>query len=296
MNVFMTGASGWIGSAVVPELLTAGHSVRGLARSERSAAVLRAAGVEPVAGDLDQLDVLRTAAEAADAVIHLANKHDWSDLAATNRAERAAVQTFCDALEDSGKPFLLASGTAIPVGHTLTELDANPASGPDAPRGGTEALAIEYATRGVRSVALRFAPSVHGAGGDHGFLALLVQAARDHGAAGYVGDGSNRWTAVNRLDAAGMVALALEKATPGSAAHAAAEVLTTRQIAEAIGATLGVPTVPVAPEAVAEHFGWLGPIFAMDLPASADLTRERLGWVPTHPTLAEDLAAGAYTS
>jgi len=296
MNVFVTGASGWIGSAVVPELLTAGHSVRGLARSERSAAALRAAGVEPVAGDLDQLDVLRTAAEAADAVIHLANKHDWSDLAATNRAERAAVQTFCDALEDSGKPFLLASGTAIPVGHTLTELDANPASGPDAPRGGTEALAIEYATRGVRSVALRFAPSVHGAGGDHGFLALLVQAARDHGAAGYVGDGSNRWTAVNRLDAAGMVALALEKATPGSAAHAAAEVLTTRQIAEAIGATLGVPTVPVAPEAVAEHFGWLGPIFAMDLPASADLTRERLGWVPTHPTLAEDLAAGAYTS
>lgn len=296
MNVFVTGASGWIGSAVVPELLTAGHSVRGLARSERSAAALRAAGVEPVAGDLDQLDVLRTAAEAADAVIHLANKHDWSDLAATNRAERAAVQTFCDALEGSGKPFLLASGTAIPVGHTLTELDANPASGPDAPRGGTEALAIEYATRGVRSVALRFAPSVHGAGGDHGFLALLVQAARDHGAAGYVGDGSNRWTAVNRLDAAGMVALALEKATPGSAAHAAAEVLTTRQIAEAIGATLGVPTVPVAPEAVAEHFGWLGPIFAMDLPASADLTRERLGWVPTHPTLAEDLAAGAYTS
>ena len=296
MNVFMTGASGWIGSAVVPELLTAGHSVRGLARSERSAAALRAAGVEPVAGDLDQLDVLRTAAEAADAVIHLANKHDWSDLAATNRAERAAVQTFCDALEGSGKPFLLASGTAIPVGRTLTELDANPASGPEAPRGGTEALAIEYATRGVRSVALRFAPSVHGAGGDHGFLALLVQAARDHGAAGYVGDGSNRWTAVNRLDAAGMVALALEKATPGSAAHAAAEVLTTRQIAEAIGATLGVPTVPVAPEAVAEHFGWLGPIFAMDLPASADLTRERLGWVPTHPTLAEDLAAGAYTS
>ena len=296
MNVFMTGASGWIGSAVVPELLTAGHSVRGLARSERSAAALRAAGVEPVAGDLDELDVLRTAAEAADAVIHLANKHDWSDLAATNRAERAAVQTFCDALEGSGKPFLLASGTAIPVGHTLTEEDANPASGPDAPRGGTEALAMEYATRGVRSVALRFAPSVHGAGGDHGFLAMLVQAARDHGAAGYVGDGSNRWTAVNRLDAAHLVALALEKSGAGTAAHAVAEVLTTRRIAEAIGAAPRVPTVPVAPEAVAEHFGWLGPIFAMDLPASADLTRELLGWVPTHPTLAEDLAAGAYTS
>ena len=296
MNVFMTGASGWIGSAVVPELLAAGHTVRGLARSERSAAALRAAGVEPVTGDLDQLDLLGTAAEAADAVIHLANKHDWSDLAATNRAERAAVQTFCAALEGSGKPFLLASGTAMPLGHTLTEEDVNPASGPDAPRGGTEALAMEYAARGVRSVALRFAPSVHGAGGDHGFLALLVAAAREHGAAGYVGDGSNRWTAVNRLDAGRLVALALEKSGAGTAVHAVAEVLTTRRIAEAIGAALHVPTIPVAPEAVTGHFGWLGPIFAMGLPASADRTRERLGWVPNRPMLAGDRAAGAYTS
>lgn len=296
MNVFMTGATGWIGSAVVPELLAAGHSVRGLARSDGSAAELRAAGVEPLAGDLDQLDVLRAAAEAADAVIHLANKHDWSDVAGMNRAERSAVQAFCDALEGSGKPFLLASGTAIPVGHTLTELDSNPASGPDAPRGGTEALAMEYAARGVHSVALRFAPSVHGAGGDHGFLALLVQAACDHGAAGYVGDGSNRWTAVNRLDAAHLVALALQDSAPGSVVHAAAEELTTREIAEAIAAALKVAPVSVAPDAVEAHFGWLGPVFALDLPASAELTRERLGWTPTHPTLAEDLAAGAYAS
>ncbi|MGC3992710.1 MAG: SDR family oxidoreductase [Propionicimonas sp.] len=295
MDVFMTGASGWIGSAVVPELIAAGHAVRGIARSDRSAAALRDAGVEPVAGDLDQLDVLREQALAADAVVHLANKHDWSDQAGTNRAERAAVQTFVTALEGTGKPFLLASGTAIPVGRTLTELDANPTSGPDAPRGGTEALAMDYAARGVRSIAARFAPTVHGPH-DHGFMAILVQAARDHGFSGYPGDGANRWTAVNRLDAGRLVALALDAAPAGTAVHAVAEVVTTRQIAEAIGAALDLPVAPVEPDHVREHFGWLGAFFAMDLPASADLTRQRFGWEPTHATLAEDLAAGAYTS
>lgn len=295
MNVFMTGASGWIGSAAVPELLAMGHRVRGIARSERSAAALREAGVEPVPGDLDQLDVLRAEAERADAVIHLANKHDWSNPAESNRAERAAVETFVTALEGSGKPFLLASGTAILVAKTLTELDANPTSGPDAPRGGTEALAMEYADRGVRSVALRFAPTVHGAG-DHGFMARLVETARERGVSGYVGDGSNHWTAVHRFDAGRLVALALAQASAGSAVHAVAELLTTRAIAEAIGEALGVPVVSVDPDRVAEHFGWLGAIFALDLPASATLTRERFGWTPTHPTLAEDLAAGAYTA
>jgi nucleoside-diphosphate-sugar epimerase len=295
MNVFMTGASGWIGSAAVPELLAAGHHVRGIARSERSAIALRAAGVEPVAGDLDQLDVLRAEAERADAVIHLANKHDWSNPAESNRAERAAVETFVTALEGSGKPFLLASGTAMVLGRTLTELDANPYSGPEAPRGGAEALAMEYADRGVHSVALRFAPTVHGAG-DHGFLARLVQTARERGVSGYVGDGSNRWAAVHRFDAGRLVALALAKVSAGSAVHAVAELLTTRSIAEAIGAALGVPVGSVDPDRVTEHFGWLGAIFALDLPASAALTRERFGWTPTHPTLAEDLAAGAYTA
>ncbi|MCA0295807.1 MAG: NAD(P)H-binding protein [Actinobacteria bacterium] len=295
MNVFMTGASGWIGSAVVPELRAAGHTVRALARSTASADALRLAGVEPVDGDLDRPEVLAAEAGRADAVIHLANKHDWSNPAESNRAERAAVDAFVRALEGTGKPFLLASGTAIPIGDVLTEEDRNPAAGPDAPRGGTEALAMEYAGRGVRSVALRFAPNVHGAGGDHGFLAQLVRIARERGASGYVGDGANRWTAVNRLDAGALVALALAGAPAGSAVHAVAETLTSRQIADAIGAALGVPPVSVAPDQVGEHFGWLGAIFAMDLPASAELTRQRLGWVPTRATLAEDLAAGHYT-
>lgn len=296
MNVFLTGASGWIGSAAVPELQAAGHRLRALARSATSAAALRERGVEPVSGDLDDLDVLSDEAGRADAVLHLANKHDWSNVAESNRAERAAVATFTAALEGSGKPLLLASGTAIPLGRTLTEDDPNPSVGPDAPRGGAEALAMEYATRGVGSVGLRFAPTVHGSGGDHGFVALLVRIARERGVSGYVGDGSNRWTAVHRLDAGHLIALALTGATAGSLVHAVAEEVTGRTIAEAIGRALGVPVAAVAPEEVTAHFGWLGRIFAMDLPASAELTRQRLGWSPTHPTLAEDLASGAYTS
>ncbi|MFT4108871.1 SDR family oxidoreductase [Propionicimonas sp.] len=295
MDVFMTGASGWIGSAVVPELISAGHTVRGIARSDRSAAALSDAGVEPIAGDLDQLEILREQAAAADAVVHLANKHDWSNQAETNRAERAAVQAFVTALEGTGKPFLLASGTAIPVGRTLTELDPNPTSGPDAPRGGTETLAMDYAARGVRSIAARFAPTVHGPR-DHGFMAILVRVARERGFSAYPGDGTNRWTAVNRPDAGRLVALALDAAPAGTAVHAVAEIVTTRQIAEAIGAALDLPVAPVAPDRVREHFGWLGAFFAMDLPASAELTRTRFGWEPTHATLAEDLAAGAYAS
>jgi nucleoside-diphosphate-sugar epimerase len=278
-------------------LLAAGHELRALARSAGSAEALRAAGVQPVEGDLDQTEVLAAEARRADAVIHLANKHDWSDPAESNRAERAAVQTFVTALEGTNKPFLLASGTAFPAGHVLSEADPSPYSGPDAPRGGTEALAMEYAGRGVHSVAVRFAPTVHGTGGDHGFIALLVRAARERGESAYVGDGSNRWTAVNRLDAGRLIALALESAPAGSVVHAVAEeAVTSRSIAEAIGAALGVPVVSVPAERAEEHFGWIGRIFAMDLPASAELTRERFGWTPTYPTLAQDIAAGAYTS
>lgn len=296
MDVFVTGASGWIGSASSAELLAAGHRVRGLARSERSAEALRAAGVEPVAGDLDTLDVLAAEARRADAVLHLGNKHDFDNQAEMNRTERAAVETFVTALDGTGKPFLLASGTAIPTSGPLTELMANPTSGPDAPRGGTENLALDHVGRGVGSVALRFAPTVHGPG-DHGFVARLVEIAREHGAAGYEGDGSNRWTAVHRRDAARLVLLALERAEPGTIVHAVAEeAVTSRSIAEAIGAALGLPTVSVDPADVMSHFGWLGWIYGMDLPATAQLTRERFGWHPVEATLAEELAAGAYTS
>lgn len=294
MNVFMTGASGWIGSAAVPELLAAGHRVSGLARSDSSAAALRAAGVDPVPGDLDDLAALRAAAERADAVIHLGNKHDWSDQAATNRTERLAVETFVAALVGTGKPLLLASGTAIPVGRPLTEDDPNPASGPLAPRGGTESLALSQVGEGVHAVALRFAPTVHGAG-DHGFVAQLVRTARERGVSGYVGDGQNRWTAVDRGDAGRLVALALDGAPSGFRAHAVAETITTLSIATAIGTALGLPVASIDPDQAGQHFGWLGAFFAMDLPASSDRTRAVLGWAPTGPGLLDDLAAGGYT-
>jgi len=296
MDVFMTGASGWIGSAAVPELVAAGHRIRGLARSAVAVDKLREAGVEPVDGDLDNLDVLREEAAGAEAVLHLANKHDWSNPAESNRAERAAVQTLVTAVEGTGKRFLFASGVALTPGRVLTEADASPFSGPDAPRGGAEALAMEYADRGVHTVSLRFAPTVHGTGGDHGFIALIARAARERGVSAYVGDGTNRWTAVNRLDAGRLVALALDKAPGGSVVHAVAEeAVTSRTIAEAIGAALGLAVVSVAPDRAVDHFGWIGSFFALDIPASAAITRERLGWLPTHPTLAEDISAGAYT-
>ena len=296
MDVFMTGASGWIGSAAVPELVAAGHRIRGLARSAVAVDKLREAGVEPVDGDLDNLDVLREEAAGAEAVLHLANKHDWSNPAESNRAERAAVQTLVTAVEGTGKRFLFASGVALTPGRVLTEADASPFSGPDAPRGGAEALAMEYADRGVHTVSLRFAPTVHGTGGDHGFIALIARAARERGVSAYVGDGTNRWTAVNRLNAGRLVALALDKAPGGSVVHAVAEeAVTSRTIAEAIGAALGLAVVSVAPDRAVDHFGWIGSFFALDIPASAAITRERLGWLPTHPTLAEDISAGAYT-
>ncbi len=296
MKVFMTGASGWIGSAAVPELLAAGHELRGTARSAASADKLRLAGVEPLDAGLDDLAVLRAEAGGADAVLHLANKHDWSNPAESNRAERAAVETFVTTLEGSGKPFLFASGIAPTPGRVRTEVDPSPFSGPEAPRGGAEALAMEYAARGVNSVALRFAPTVHGQGGDHGFIAQIARVARDRGVSAYVGDGTNRWTAVNRLDAGRLIALALDKGPGGTVVHAVAEeAVTSRSIAEALGEALGLPVGSVPAEQAADHFGWIGTFFALDVPASAQLTRDRFGWEPTHATLVEDIAAGAYS-
>jgi nucleoside-diphosphate-sugar epimerase len=289
MHIFVTGATGWIGSATTTELVAAGHTVVGLARSAESATRLRDRGVEPLIGDLDNLASLRAGAEKADAVIHLANKHDFNDMPATNRTERTAVQTLLDVLEGSDRAFLLASGVAIPLGRPLTERDVIPFSGPDSPRGGTEALTMEYAERGVRSVALRFAPTVHGAG-DHGFVATLAEIARRHGVAGYIGDGVNRWPAVHVADAGRMVALTLEKAPAGSAVHAVAEEgVPTRDIAEGLAEAIGVPAQSIAQERAADHFGWLAGFFGLDVPTSSAITRSLLDWSPTGPTLLEDL-------
>jgi len=295
MRIFVTGATGWIGSAAVDELLAAGHDVVGLARSDASAASLGAKGAGVLRGDLDDLDSIRRGAAAADAVIHLANKHDFTDAAVSNRAERAAVQTIGDALSGTGRPFLLASGVAVPAsGRAATEDDRSPFHGPDSPRGGSENLALEFVDRGVGAVSVRFAPTVHG-DGDHGFIAALVAIARDRGVAGWVGDGTNRWPAIHRSDAARIIRLGLAKAPAGTLLHAVSEEgVPTRVIAEAIGRGLGLPAASISPQDAPDHFGWIGHFFAMDIPAASERTQELLGWTPSGPTLLEDLEAGSY--
>jgi nucleoside-diphosphate-sugar epimerase len=295
MRVFVTGASGWIGSASVDELLEAGHEVVGLARSAASAAALAAKGVEVHRGDLDDIDSIRAGAADADAVLHLANKHDFANPAVSNRAERAAVEAIGETLEGSGRPFLFASGMLPVAGRPATEEDASPFHGPESPRGGGENLAMSYLTRGVHTVGVRFAPTVHGTG-DNGLLTILIGVAREKGVAGYVGDGANRWPAVHRSDAARLVSLGLEKAPAGTLLHAVAEEgVPTRRIAEAIGRVLRVPTASIPAEDAEAHFGWIGGFFGRDVPASSTRTQELLGWTPTGPGLLHDLDTGAYS-
>lgn len=295
MRVFVTGASGWIGSAAVDELLAEGHEVTGFARSQSSAQALERKGTRVLRGDLDDLDSLRRGASDADAVLHLANKHDFSNPAASNAAERSAVETIGDVLAGSDRAFLLASGVAgLSTAGPATEYDSSPFHGPESPRGGAENLALELVDRGVRTVSLRFAPTVHGAG-DHGFIAVIAGVARDKGFSGYPGDGSNRWAAVHRSDAARLIALGLDRAPAGSRLHAVAEEgIPTRKIAEAIGRTLRLPVRSVDPDDLGDHFGWIGGFLGMELTATSTRTRELLGWVPSGPTLLQDLDAGAY--
>ncbi|MZD03965.1 NAD-dependent epimerase/dehydratase family protein [Streptomyces sp. SID5785] len=297
MRAFVTGATGWIGSAVVDELLTAGHQVVGLARSDAAERTLAAKGATALRGDLDDLSALRRGATEADAVLHLANKHDWSDPAESDRAERAAVTALGDALTGSDRPFLVASALSRLVeGRPATEADVSPAVGPDSNRGGSENLALDYAAKGVRSVVVRFAPSVHGRG-DWGFVNFLTEAARKQGVSGHVGDGSAAWSAVHRTDAARLMRLGIEQAPAGSRLHAVAEeAVSTKEIAEAIGRSLGLPVVPVRPEDAAAHFGFVGGFFASTMTATSDLTRQLLSWKPAGPTLVEDIDAGAYTT
>jgi nucleoside-diphosphate-sugar epimerase len=294
MRVFITGASGWIGSAATDELLAAGHEVVGLARSDASAASLTAKGASVQRGDLDDLDSLRAGAEGADAVIHLANKHDFANQSASNLAERNAVETLGDALSGSGRVFLIASGVPGMRGRPGLETDVSENIGLESARGGSESLALSYSDRGVISGAVRFAPTVHGLG-DHGFTAMLTNIAREKGIAGYPGDGANRWPAVHRSDAGRLVRLGLEQAAPGAILHAMGEEgIPTRTIAEAIGRGLGLPVQSIAPDDVLSHFGWLGMFFSIDIPTSSALTQERYGWTPSGPTLIEDLDAGVY--
>ncbi len=291
MRYFVTGASGWIGSAVVPELLGAGHQVVGLARSDRAADAIAALGAEVRRGSLDDIESLRAGAEDADGVVHLGYHHDFSQMAEAAQTDRRAIETFGDVLAGTDGVLLIASGV-VGMGAGATERDI-----PDPslhPRVATAQLVTSMSERGMRSIVVRFAPTVHG-DGDHGFVATLVDLARRTGVAGYVDDGANRWPAVHRLDAAQLVRLAVDSAPAGSVLHAVAESgVPTRAIAEAIARTTGTKAESVPAERAAEHFGWIGGFFAMDAAVSNTITRELLSWNPTHPGLIEDIDAGSY--
>jgi nucleoside-diphosphate-sugar epimerase len=295
MRVFVTGATGFIGSAVVRELIDNGHEVTGLARSDRAAAALEAVGADVHRGALDDLDSLRSGAAAADGVIHTAYIHDFSRMVDAARIDRAAIEALGATLEGTGRPFVTTSGVAlIRPGHTVTEEDfANPES-VSHPRLSTEQKVKEMAALGVRTSIVRPGASVHGEG-DHGFVPYVIEVARTKGVSAYIGDGANRWPAVHRLDAAPIYRLALEGAPAGSVFHAVAdEGVPTREIAEVIGRHLDVPVVSLSPEEAGEHFGWMATFFGIDAPASSVLTRERLGWTPVQPGLVADLEQGHY--
>lgn len=291
MRVFVTGASGFIGSAVVRELLDGGHDVVGLARSDASAASLTGAGVEVVRGDIENLDSLRAGAADADGVIHLAFIHDFSDYARAGQTDRRAIETIGEVLAGSDRPFVVTAGTAgLTQGRVLTEDDAPL---PGLPRA-SEEVALPLAARGVRVSVLRLPPSVHGEG-DHGFVPRLIAIAREKSVSAYPGDGRNRWPAVHRLDAANLFRLALEAAPAGTVLHGVAdEGVPVRDIAGIIGRHLELPVTSISFDEAAGHFGWLGPFFALDVPASSMLTQPQLSWRPTHQGLLADLEQDHY--
>jgi nucleoside-diphosphate-sugar epimerase len=297
MRIFVTGASGWIGTPTVEQLVAAGHEVIGLARSDEAAAAVAAAGAGVLRGSLDDLDVLKDAAAQSDGVLHLAFRHDIAftgDFAGAVEADRRAIETFGDALAGSDRPLVIASGTlGLPPGRVGTEQDLPDPSAH--PRIANAHLALSLADRGVRSAVIRYAPTVHGAG-DHGFVATLVEIARARRVAGYLGDGSNRWPAVHRFDAATLTRLVVEKAPAGSIWHATDEEgVPTGEIAAAIGRRLRIPAESIPADNAAEHFGFLADSIGTDAPASNVLTRTSLGWRPTHPGLLAELDAGVYT-
>ncbi len=289
MRVFVTGASGFVGSAVVAELIAAGHSVTGLARSDAAAETIAALGAGVLRGSLEDLESLKRGAAASDGVIHCGFNHDFSKLLENCETDRRAIEAMGQTLEGSGKPLIATSGVALlSPGRVAIEADVRPPDG-KLPRV-SEETALAFAPRGVRAMAMRLSPSVHGKG-DHGFVTRLVAIAREQGSAAYVGDGLNRWPAVHRLDAARLFRLALEYGAAGACYHAVAEEgVAFKDIAAAIGKGLNLPVVSVPPEGTAERFTWLAVFAAADMPASSALTREKLSWRPTGPGLIDDVA------
>lgn len=294
MRVFVTGATGFVGSAVVRELLEAGHGVLGLARSEAAADRLRAAGADVHRGTLDDPASLQAGAAAADAVIHTAFVHDFSAFVENCELDRRAVEALGAALVGSARRLIVTSGTGIlPAGRPSDE-DDRPRPGSH-PRVASEEAAAAVAARGVDTIVVRLPASVHG-DGDHGFVPLLGHIARQTGRSAWVGEGTNRWPAVHRTDAARLYRLALEHGAPGGCWHAVAEEegIPLRAVAEVIGRRLGLPAVGLSPEAAEEHFGWFAHFAALDAPTSSRHTRETLRWTPTGPTLLADIDRESY--
>jgi nucleoside-diphosphate-sugar epimerase len=291
MRIFVTGASGWIGSAVVPKLIGAGHQVLGLARSDASAQAVAGLGAEALRGDLNDTGVLRAGTLDSDGVIHLAFVVPSVSEAAT-RTDAKAIETFAASLAGSGKPLVISGATLVTPGRPATERDELIATGPIAARITNMQAALAATARGVRSCLVMLPRSVHGQGERHGFIPQLVAAARAKGVSGYLGDGTSRWPAVHVKDAASLYRLAVERAPAGAVLNAVGdEGVPVREIAEAIGRNLNLPARSLPAE---EFGGMLVPLLSRDMPASSIITRELLGWQPTHPGLIEDIELGHY--
>jgi nucleoside-diphosphate-sugar epimerase len=292
VRVFITGASGFIGSAIVGELIDAGHQVLGLARSDSAAESLAAAGATPHRGSLEDLESLRRGAAGSDGVIHCAFIHNFNNYGPSVEADKRAIETLGEALRGSDRPLIVTSGTLLAErqGALATEDDAPTSNFPRK----SEQTALATESRGVRASVVRLPPSVHGSG-DHGFVPHLIGIAREKGASAYIGDGLNRWPAVHRFDAAHLYRLVLEKRSAGGTYHGVAdEGVPCREIAEVIGQHLNLPVVAKSTEEAAAHFGWIAHFFGLDAPASSAQTQQRLGWRPTGPGLIADLERGTY--
>lgn len=291
MRVFVTGATGFIGSAVVKELISGGHQVLGLARSQGSAARLREMGAEVQEGSLEDVESLQQGASQADGVIHLAFIHDFSKYEAAAVTDKQAIDALGAALAGSNRPLIITSGTngIQPAGELITEDDDSIGF----PRA-SEVTALAQAERGVRVSVIRLPPSVHGKG-DGAFVPTLIDIARKKGVSAYAGEGNNRWPAVHVLDAAVLFRLALEKGVAGARYNGVAdEGIRIRELAEVIAHRLDMSTQSKSPDELAEHFGWMSRFIVLDAPASSTKTRTQLGWAPLHPGLLEDLESGHY--